>query len=146
MRAQTDALSMDNRKCLTYRDSMVRLIRIAGVVMALVGLFVMVAPFISVERVGTQMLAELPAVNGAGIVDERVGWSAMFDDDFVVARRTYSGVSEQVVVDALRQDGFDTVRIDGFGRACCGDYDAVWVAISTSDSGSVVAIAAACRL
>ena len=107
--------------------------------MALIGLLVMATPFISVGRAGTQVLAELPEVDGAGFIDERVGWSAMFDDDFVVARRTYSGVTEQVVVDALRKDGFDTAGIDGLSRTCCGDYDAVWVSISAPESGTVVA-------
>ncbi len=107
--------------------------------MVLVGLLVMAGPFISVSRAGTQMLAELPEIDGADFIDERVGWSAVFNDDLVVARRTYSGVTEQVVADALRSDGYETLGVDGFSRTCCGEYDAVWITISASESGTVVA-------
>lgn len=107
--------------------------------MTLLGVVVAAGPFISVARVGTEMLAELPEVDGAVIDDSRVGWSAMFNDDFVVARRTYLGTSPQAVGDAYRSGGLENDGVDKFSTACCGDYDAVQIVISRSESGAVTA-------
>jgi hypothetical protein len=112
---------------------------VVGIVVMLLGVVIAAGPFISVSRVGAEMLAELPKVDGAVVDDQRVGWSAMFNDDFVAARRTYSGTSPQAAEDAYRSGGLEHNGVGRFSRACCGDYDGVRVVISQSESGAVTA-------
>ncbi len=108
---------------------MARARSIVGVVALVVGMAAALGPFISVWRVGGVMLAELPVLGGVEHHDQRVGWRAMFDDEFVLARRTYAGTTVDAVTDALAANGFENRSAIGFTRACCGDYDAVVAAV-----------------
>jgi hypothetical protein len=80
---------------------MSRLRPLVGATVLLVGLLVALSPFISVWRAGGQMLGEIPDLEGIDHRDERTGPSAMFDDDFILARRTFIDVDDQAVAEAL---------------------------------------------
>lgn len=108
----------------------------AGVL--LIGLLVALSPFISVWRVGGQMLNELPVLDGTDHRDERVGLSAMFDDDFILARRTFSNADERTVAGTLAAAGFEPMGTVGFSKRCCGDYDAVVADVQGTDDGRTV--------
>lgn len=109
-----------------------------GATVLLVGVVIALGPFISVWRAGGQMLGELPEVEGAVYSDERVGWSAMFDDEFVLARRTFTGVEDRIVAEALVADRFEPMGAVGFSKECCGGYDAVWVDVQNRGVDRVV--------
>ena len=120
--------------------------RTAGALwLLLLGLGVLIAlfPFISVWRVSGQVLEELPQVLESETTDQRNRFGAMFDDDFVLATRTYRDTTADVVLDALRSDGFESAFLRDrrwSAKACCGDYDAVFVDVQERDSGSAVAV------
>jgi hypothetical protein len=99
---------------------------------------IVLSPFISVWRVGGEMLDELPDLDGFEHSDDRVGWSAMFDADFVLARRTFIGVDDRAVAEALVANGFESMGLAGYSRECCGDYDAVWADVQNSGTDRVV--------
>ena len=115
-----------------------------GAVGLLVGVLIALGPFISVSRVGAQMLGELPDLEGVDHSDQRVGWGAMFDDEFVLARRTFNGVDDRTVAQAMVANGFEPMGIVGFSKECCGDYDAVRADVqSPSADRTVVELTAA---
>lgn len=109
-----------------------------GAAVVLVGLLIALSPFISVWRVGGQMLGELPEIDGIDHRDERIGWSAMFDDNFVLARRTFSDVDDQTAAQALVASGFEAMGVIGFSKECCGGYDAVWADVQPSSADRTV--------
>lgn len=104
-----------------------------GAAVFVVGLLIALGPFISVWRVGGQALGELPDLEGVDHSDQRVGPSAMFDDEFVVARRTYSRVDRHVVSGALVASGFD-----GLSKACCGHYDGILADVQSLGADGVL--------
>ena len=113
----------------------------AGLAFAGFGLFVLIAPYVSVSRLSNQSLAELPEISGAE-VDAR-GALAIFDsDDFVLATRIYESTSEEDVSAALLDAGFGiaygtTPSQNGFGLDCCGDYDQLIVHLETVGADTV---------
>lgn len=109
-----------------------------GTVVLLVGLLIALSPFISVWRVGGQMLSELPDLEGVDHRDERVGWSAMFDDEFVLARRAFDTIDDRNVAAALVANGFEPLGASGFTKGCCGDYDAVWADVQSRGADGVL--------
>ncbi len=115
-----------------------RLRTVIGGAVLVGGLLIAVGPFVSVWRVGGQVLDELPDLEGVEQSDERLGWSAMFDDEFIVARRTLEGTDERTVTEALVADGFESLGMAGFSKECCGDYDAVWADLQDGGTESVV--------
>lgn len=84
------------------------------------------------------MLGELPDLEGVEHIDDRVGWSAMFDADFVLARRAFIGVDDRTVAEALVANGFESMGLVGYSKDCCGDYDAVWADVQNSGTDRVV--------
>ena len=120
--------------------------RTAGALwLLLLGLGVLIAlfPFISVWRLSGQVLEELPQVLESETTDQRHRFGAMFDDDFVLATRTYRDTTADVVPNALRSDGFEPAFLGDrrwSAKACCGDYDAVFVDVQERDPGSVIAV------
>jgi hypothetical protein len=123
---------------------MSRLRPLVGATVLLVGLLVALSPFISVWRAGGQMLGEIPDLEGIDHRDERTGPSAMFDDDFILARRTFIDVDDQAVAEALVADGFEPLGMVDYSKECCGAYDAVWADVLVSDAeGTVVELTAA---
>ena len=70
--------------------------------------------------------------------DERVGWSALFDDEFVLARRTFDGVDDRTVSEALAANGFESLGIVRYSKECCSGYDAVWADVQTPGRDRVV--------
>ena len=98
-------------------------------------------PF-SVSRLATESLDALPLLV-AQPEDTNNGAFAMFDGDFILATRTYDGVDRELVETAMLASGFDvlhgpTPSQNGFSKPCCGEYDALFVHLSTVD-GTVVA-------
>lgn len=122
---------------------MSRVVGALGLVLLGLGLLIALFPFISVWRVSGQVLDELPEISGSESTDQRHRFRAMFDDDFVLATRTYRDTTVDSVLDALARDGFKTQGIAGrrwLTRPCCGEYDAVGVDVQETDRVSVVAI------
>lgn len=112
--------------------------RTLGVVALVGGIIIALVPGFSVWRAGGQMLSELPTLQGVETIDERVGWTALLDDDFVLARRTYLGSDERTVTDALGTAGFSHVGV--LSKECCGAYDAAWATIGEAADGSAVVV------
>lgn len=112
----------------------------AGSAVLLVGMLIALGPFISVWRAGGEVLGELPDLDGVDHRDERVGWSAMFDEEFVLARRIFIDVDvdDGAVTEALIADGFEPLAVGGYSKECCGGYDAVWAKIQVNGADQVV--------
>lgn len=83
-------------------------------------------------------VGELPDLDGVEHSDDRVGWSAMFDADFVLARRTFIGVDDRTVAKALMANGFESMGLAGYSKGCCGDCDAVCADVQDSGTDRVV--------
>lgn len=125
---------------------MSRFQRPLGMVLCILGAAIALVPFLSVWRVSGQVLDELPEIPATEISDDRSRFGALFEDEFVLATRTYRTTTPNVVRDALISSGFD---VHGFGegewliKPCCGEYDGVWVQIEAADGQSVVAVLSA---
>lgn len=109
-----------------------------GLVALVGGIIIALVPGFSVWRAGGQMLGQLPTIQGVDTVDQRVGWTALLDDDFVLARRNYIGSDEPTVSEALGDAGFSYVGV--LSKDCCGAYDAAWARVESADNGSVVVV------
>lgn len=107
-----------------------------GVTALVAGIVVALVPGFSVWRAGGEMLNELPSMHGVETIDQRVGWTAFFDDDFVLARRTYLDSDKRSVADALQGDGF--AGVGRLSKDCCGGFDAAWADIQENNDGSTV--------
>ncbi|MCP4226706.1 MAG: hypothetical protein GY773_25480 [Actinomycetia bacterium] len=108
-----------------------RVLGILSLMVAGAGLLIALFPLISVWRVSGSVLAELPDVQGPSINTDR-NRLALFDDDFVLATRTYEGLSGSDLKQVLLREGFRILNARGevwLSKPCCGDYDAVWVRI-----------------
>lgn len=122
---------------------MSRFQRPLGVLLCMLGATIALVPIVSVLRVSGQVLDELPEIPAAEIRDDRNRLGALFDDDFVLASRTYQPATPRAVRDALVSGGFE---VHGFGerqwlvKPCCGEYDGVWVQIEPAADRSVVAL------
>ena len=118
-----------------------------GLSLALAGAFVALYPFVSVWRVAGQALDELPEISEVESSGRSHGLGALYDSEFVLATRSYSEVTPQSVREALASNGFEATVVNGserYAKECCGDYDALWVEISSTDqAGEVLASATA---
>ena len=106
-----------------------------------VGLLLTLFPFVSVVWVTGEALDRLPEIEASEIETDR-NWTAMFSDGFVLATRSYSGVSGEAFADALVLDGFELATASGeqlWSKDCCGEYDAVRVRVEASGDGQTVA-------
>lgn len=117
---------------------------VMGLSFVAVGLFIALAPFISVSRLSGESLDLLPRVAAAEVRDDARGGIAMFDsDEFLLATRTYEATAIEDVETALRESGFRNTRGHpttskrGFGITCCGDYDQLIVFLETVGDDTV---------
>ena len=122
--------------------------RWVGAVVVGLGLIVALLPFVSAWRLGGEALAQLPEVPGHAASSESRGVGALFDDDFVVATRTYPGVDADTVRAAFTAAGFGSTSVAGarwLAAECCGDYDAVLVRLEERGGSAVAIMTAADR-
>lgn len=109
---------------------------LVGGTQVVVGLLIALFPLFSVSRLPGQVLHELPIIPDAEAIDTHARVGALFDDDFVLATRTYTGVDAEPIRSTLVAAGFESRAIDGelwFARECCGEYDEVWVRVGEPD-------------
>ncbi len=123
-------------------------------VLCILGATIALFPFLSVWRVSGQVLDELPEIAefpvtempDTEIKDDRNRLGAIFDDDFVLASRTYRTATPDTIRDALISSGFE---VHGIGQGqwlvkpCCGEYDGVLVQIEPGGDQSAVALLSA---
>lgn len=120
-----------------------RAVSVLGTALGLVGLFIMIWPFISVARVSSQSLNELPEFAEVVMEDDARGAFAIFDrDEFTLSTRTYLAADLAKVEAELLAEGFEvfhgrTPRGNGFTKRCCGDYDALVVRLTSSGQNTV---------
>ncbi len=113
-----------------------------GLAIASTGLLVALFPMISIWRVSSEVLDELPEIPASSIEDDHRRF-AIADPEFVLATRSYQGTSSDDVERALLANGFaPTSGRDGrwLYKDCCGEYDAVWVRVNKSGAESSVAV------
>ena len=119
---------------------LVRNVSRIGWVLIGIGLLVGLVPFLSVWRTSGLALGQLPDITATEISDQQRWAGAVFDDDYVLATRTYSGVTVESVQAALIEGGFEPMAAGRFTKPCCGESDAVWVTVNGVRDESVVAI------
>ena len=116
---------------------------LVGGTQAVIGLLIALFPIVSVARLPGQVLHELPIIADAEATDTQKRLGALFDDDFVLATRTYTGTDAEPIRSTLIAAGYESRAINGelwFARECCGQYDEVWVRVGEPDlNGQVVA-------
>lgn len=124
---------------MRYGEDVKRLLIGLGMVLAIAGLVISLYPFVSIWQAGGRALGQLPEIDGRGFSDERNGLGALFDEDMTVARRTYSDISPDRVVERLAESGFQSNRgMDHhwYVKECCGSWDAVVVRAEPVDTGA----------
>lgn len=106
------------------------------------GAIIALFPVASLWRASGQALDILPPVAAAQVDDDRHGFTAIWDPEFIVATRIYRGVSAEKVQATLTGAGFETANIAGdpwLVEECCGEHDAVWVGVESDGEGNAVA-------
>lgn len=108
-----------------------------------VGLFLLLYPAASVWRLSGEVLDIVPADIGERSTDDRHRLALFDSGDFVLAERTYTGVSALEVRAELQAAGFQGGTLGGaavLSSECCGSYDAVTVELSDLDGGDTLAL------
>ena len=107
-----------------------------------VGLFLLLFPMASAWRLSGEVLDLVPADIGESSTDDRHRL-ALFDvGDFILAERTYTGVTALEVRSELQASGFQGGTIGGsnvLSLECCGSYDAVVVDLTDLENGETLA-------
>ena len=118
-----------------------RLTAVLGSVMVTAGMLVALYPVISVWNLSGEVLEHLPAADALTYQDDR-NRLAISDPAFILATRSYEGVSVDQLEAALIDDGFERTAMGGerwFIKTCCGSFDAVQVRIDGVGDGSTLA-------
>ena len=74
---------------------------LVGGTQAVIGLLIALFPIVSVARLPGQVLHELPIIADAEATDTQKRLGALFDDDFVLATRTYTGTDAEPIRSTL---------------------------------------------
>lgn len=118
-------------------------LRFVGSLLIGFGVLVALFPFISTARVSSVILSELPdTVSGSSADDEDQYGSAIFDEDFVLATRTYETATTEEVEQALVAAGYQRVGSGDdvvWSKDCCGEWDAARVTVTENNGGRTVA-------
>ena len=116
--------------------------RPTAIVLIVAGLSLALWPFLSVASLTGQVLAESPAVPGVEVSEDRHWSSALWNEHFELATRTYPAsvsVDEATVAlgEEFEADGYSSSdALFGNGalwKNCCGSYDAVLVKTIVND-------------
>ena len=106
------------------------------------GLFLLLYPAISVWRLTGEVLDLVPADIGESSTDDRHRLALLDTGDFILAERTFTGVTALEVRAELQAAGFQGGTIGGLGvlsLECCGSYDGVIVDLTDLESGETLA-------
>lgn len=114
--------------------------RLIGMAFLLVGVFIATYPFVSVWRLGGQVVSMAP--ENEQLVETDRAALAIFDEDFLLGTATYEGVTAREVTDQLIGAGF-TGRSSWDSRVwltnpCCGQYDAAGARVTEVGDGTVL--------
>jgi hypothetical protein len=118
-----------------------RVVIVAGVIIASAGLLLTLFPVISVWQLSGQVLGELPPISALDASDDHRRL-AISDREFILAVRTYEDAEAATITSALLADGFQPIGVGTqrwLSKDCCGSYDAVWVRVEDTGSGSAIA-------
>lgn len=112
--------------------------RVLAIALIVAGLALAASPFVGTWRLGGEVLDQLPESPSAA--DTRPAL-ALFDDEFVLASRTYVDTTPAEVDASLRAAGFDEQYRRGgeswLWRTCCGEYDAALARVDEGADGQV---------
>lgn len=123
---------------------MSRVLRVIGSLLVGLGFLVALSPFISTARIADVILDELPETVSGSSTDEqdRFG-TAIFDEDFTLATRTFDTATVEEVEQALAAAGYQRISSGEdlvWSRECCGSWDAARVRVIEDDAQRAVAV------
>lgn len=120
-----------------------RVLRVVGLLLIGLGVCIALFPFISTARISSVILDELPdTVSGSSADDVNQYGAPIFDDNFVLATRTYETATVEEVEQALASAGYQRTNLGEnlvWSRECCGEWDGATVKVTQGSTGRAVA-------